>query len=616
MSKATVQSSFRPLSARSLFSDVCALLELKTRFLASLVVVGALANVAQLLSIALLMPLIQGLLGDSLGRLSRLLPATEAVVSSGRSWPLLATLATAIVLAAAARGGLRYLGDLMVARQSVRSESALARRAMAAVLDTPLRYFENRQLAEHVIDVDRLPHRVVRFLPFFESTARSITALGIYVVAMALLAWPVALGAVVVLAVYYGGFARLVGRLGDAAEQVDDARERASAHALDTLRNRVLVTLSNNRDVESHRFGETVAAHGRLHVEERRLGALVEPLRELFNTLVLLAFVGASSVLILRTGPVEITRYLVTFLLLRRAMSAFSIVLKVPDEWQKVTYRHRRLVAVLESAPTPESGSLGSVAFEGLERSLAVRSLSFAYDPQRPVLEDVSFDVPAGARTFIVGTSGSGKSTLVRLLLRLYPSAPGTLLADDTDLLDFDPGSLRSAIAFAAFEPLLFDDTVRTNVCYGGVHSSITDEAIWQALERAQARPLVESMDGGLEARIGERGSRLSAGERQRIALARIFLSPRPLIILDEATSGLDVRTERAVLQQLDRVASGRTTILVAHRLATIRPADHVVVLEDGRATESGRCEDLLARSGAFSRLFRVRAEQTTSRGW
>ena len=597
------------------------MLGLSRSFLLNLVLLGALANVAQLLSIALLMPLIQGLLGESFGRLSRLF-ATDVLTAGERSWPLLAGLAGAILVAAASRGALRYVAELQVARQAVRSETALARQAMEAVIGYRLLDFEQRQLAEHVVNVDRLPHRVVRFIPFFESTARALTALAIFFVAMAVLAWPVALGALVVLAVYYGGFARLVGRLGSAAERVEDARERASAHALDTLRNLVLIVLSAVREREAERFAASVEAHGQLHVDERRIGALIEPLRELFNTVVLVGFVAASSVFILRSGPIEITRYLVTFLLLRRALSSFSTVLKIPDEWQKVSYRHARLQAVLSGTANMDDGA--TFPNTGLENGLQIRNLSFSYEPDRPILIDLSFDVPAGKRTFIVGTSGSGKTTLVRLLLRLYECPPATLFADGTDLRDFDTVSFQSGIAFAAFDPLLFDDTVRANVCYfhdsrdsstndrSTTDSTVADDVIWKALEQAQARDLVESMPKGLDEGIGERGSRLSAGECQRIALARVFLSTRPVIVLDEATSGLDVSTERAVLEQLDQAAAGRTTILVAHRLATIRPDDHVVVLEDGRATESGRCADLLARGGAFKRLWQVR-EQTSS---
>ncbi len=597
-------------SAVTLFRDVCSVLGLRRGFLLTLIVLGALANAAQLLSIALLMPLIQGLLGESLGRLSQILD-NDALSSGERPWPLLVGLAIAILGAAAARGGLRYATDMMVARQAVRSESLLAKRSMTAVLAYPLRHFEQGQINEHVVNVDRLPHRIVRFLPFFESTARSLTALGIFFLAMALLSWPVALGAVAILAIYYGGFARLVGRLGNAAERVEDAREKASAHALDILRNLVLVTLSTKSQRESERFAGSVQAHGDLHVAERRLGALIEPLRELFNTVVLLAFVAGSSVFILRSGPVEITRYLVTFLLLRRAMSSFSVVLKIPDEWQKVTYRHRRLLEVLEGSNEPLVS--GSSSFAGLSKGLVVRNLSFAYEPDRPILENVSFDVPAGQRTFIVGTSGSGKTTLVRLILRLYDGPPGTLLADGEDLRDLEIESYQSSIAFAAFEPMLFDDTVRANVCYGLEGSAISDSDVWTALGQAQADALVESMPEGLDSQVGERGSRLSAGECQRIGLARIFLNPKPLVVLDEATSGLDVRTERAVLEQLDLATAGRTTILVAHRLATIRPDDHVVVLEDGRATESGRCGELLARTGAFRRLWQVREQMTAT---
>jgi subfamily B ATP-binding cassette protein MsbA len=258
----------------------------------------------------------------------------------------------------------------------------------------------------------------------------------------------------------------------------------------------------------------------------------------------------------------------------------------------------------------------GAIRLERFSRQIEFRDVSFRYGEgfDLPALEYVSFKVRAGETVAIVGQSGAGKSTLTNLIPRFYDVVEGAVLIDGHDVRDLQIASLRRSIAVVTQETHLFNDTVRANIAYGSYGADDGDEAIRRAARAALADEFISKLPKGYNTVIGERGLILSGGQRQRLAIARAILKNAPILILDEATSALDAESEMLVQQALNNLMAGRTTIVIAHRLSTVRRADRIVVLDAGRVVEMGAHHELLRLDGVYRRLYELQfAEEEVS---
>ncbi|HEX8555974.1 MAG TPA: ABC transporter ATP-binding protein/permease [Sphingomonas sp.] len=246
----------------------------------------------------------------------------------------------------------------------------------------------------------------------------------------------------------------------------------------------------------------------------------------------------------------------------------------------------------------------GAIRFEGVR---------FGYDPGRTILHGLDLDVPAGATVAVVGSSGAGKSTLARLLYRFYDVNEGRITIDGQDLRDVTQASLRAAIGIVPQDTVLFNDTIGYNIAYG--RDGAGEAEVRRAAEGAAIAPFIERQPDGYDTRVGERGLKLSGGEKQRVAIARTLLKNPPILILDEATSALDSRTESDILDTLEAVERGRTTIVIAHRLSTVVSADRIIVLDEGRVAEAGTHADLLRRGGLYAAMWMRQAAERDAVG-
>jgi len=355
---------------------------------------------------------------------------------------------------------------------------------------------------------------------------------------------------------------------------------------------------------ESERLCEQSRAYQRSNSKAIRLSAAFIPLIRfaiLFAFLAILVIGGLQA----WRGAIDVGTYSFLVFITQRLLWPLTSLGRTLDDYQRAMASTQRVLDLVDTPiaipsgdrPLPRQSVRGQIRFEGV---------NFGYSGRELLLRDFDLEIPAGSTLGIVGATGSGKSTIVKLLLRLYELQSGTIRLDGQPVQTLELGDLRKAIGLVSQEVFLFHGTVAENIAYGSFDASRA--AIERAAQLAEASRFIEALPQGYDTVVGERGQQLSGGQRQRIALARAILKNPPVLILDEATAAVDNETEAAIQRSLDRITAERTTLVIAHRLSTVRHADRIVVMDQGRIVESGSHEELIAAGGAYVNLWRVQA--------
>ena len=387
--------------------------------------------------------------------------------------------------------------------------------------------------------------------------------------------------------------------------ELNDADTEANTKAIDSLLNYETVKYFGNEPFEARRFDESMARYEHASIRTYTSLAVLNSGQAVIYIagLMLIMLLSARGVV---QGVYTVGDFVMANALLIQLYQPLYFMGSVYREIKQGLVDIETMFSLLgkepEIADDPDAKDLvvkkGEIRFE---------NVSFAYDAKRTILKDVSFDVPAGRMVAIVGPSGAGKSTISRLLFRFYDVKSGRVLIDGQDIRGVTQSSLRKTIGVVPQDTVLFNDTIAYNIRYGWPEAS--DEDVREAARLAQIDDFILKLPEGYQAMVGERGLKLSGGEKQRVAIARTILKGPPILMLDEATSALDSYTEKEIQSALDRVARNRTTLVIAHRLSTVVHADNIVVLDEGRVVEQGTHSQLLGKKGLYAGLWERQRE-------
>lgn len=450
---------------------------------------------------------------------------------------------------------------------------------------------------------------LLRFLAFNIGPTLIELALAAIVIA-ALYSWSLAFAAVATVAAYAFLTITITEWRNSLRRSMNEADTELRAISMDTLTNFETVKTFSAEEREALRFDTAMRSYNDRYIRSMQSLNLLNTAQEFVMTggLLAVALIAAFSV---RDGTMQIGDITAVILMLTNIYRPLNILGFAWREIKQGAVDIEKLFDLYDLEPdikdAPDAALLdvknGAIEFSGV---------NFAHDGRRSGLEGVNFDIPAGAFIGLAGPSGAGKSTILKLLFRFYDPKSGTVKIDGQDIRNVTQDSLRRALGLVPQDVVLFNDTLRFNLAYAKPLAQ--DDEIMEAASRAQLGEFIHSLPEGLDTRVGERGLKLSGGEKQRVGVARAILLDPQILILDEATSSLDSETEKEVQRALAEAAKGRTTIAVAHRLSTIADADKILVLDNGKIAESGDHESLLVNNGIYASLWRQQTEDRAAR--
>jgi subfamily B ATP-binding cassette protein MsbA len=407
-------------------------------------------------------------------------------------------------------------------------------------------------------------------------------------------------------------FARVFGkRLRLFSEKLQDQVAQAIV-VLEEVASSIKIVKSFTREnYERDRFTNKIETAFEKAVDKLKISSFFGPfiLGLTFLVSAILIWYGGYQVMSGTTTPGELTAFFLYALIVAGPIGTF---VRLYTQIQEASGAIRRVYEILDTQPAIENPD-NPIILENIEGSIQFENVSFGYREESEILHNINFDIQPGQTVALVGPSGAGKSTVIKLLHRFFDVSQGSVRLDGHDIRELDRESFLSQIALVPQETLLFGGTVRENILYGKLDAS--EEELEEAAKKANAHDFIVELEKGYETIVGEKGAKLSGGERQRIAIARAILKDPKILVLDEATSSLDNRSEALIQEAVETLMRNRTTFIVAHRLSTIHQADQIIVLENGRVVEIGQHEDLMNNKNLYYNLYKLKLQDPVTLG-
>jgi subfamily B ATP-binding cassette protein MsbA len=506
------------------------------------------------------------------------------------------------------KGLAEYLGNVLVQYAGIAGVTDLRNRVYAKVIRQPIGFFQHHQtgklLSTVINDVERVRNVFSEYLAL---GFRHVFTLFFLLSVLFLTSWKMTLGSIILLPMVVYPVRTLGKRIRRSTEKIQAGVGELSQILEETVSGNRVVKAFGMEDFEIGKFRDAARRLLRENMRWIRSVVVTSPIMDLLGAVVivlLLMYARGQVKIGVMSAPIFLTFVYALF-------KSYEPVKGLGTVYQQFELAFGATAKVFEYIGSAEEPAVEPdlQALPPFSRSVEFDRVSFGYDPEVPILRNISFEARAGEVIAIVGSSGAGKTTLVNLLPRFYPVTSGSLRIDGADVRGVTLRSLREQMAIVTQENILFNDTVWNNICYG--RPGLPKDRVEAAAKAALAHEFIMELPKGYDTMLGDRGQRLSGGQRQRIAIARAILKDSPILILDEATSELDSESEMLVQRALSNLMMDRTAFVIAHRLSTIRRADKIIVLEDGTIKETGTHQELLARGGVYARLYEMQFADT-----
>jgi ATP-binding cassette, subfamily B, bacterial MsbA len=552
--------------------------------------------------VGLLVPLLSLLLGGSNAVPMRPLQWLETNFPGHSPAFYVGACCVAIVGAIAAKNLAAYISLMFAARLKRRIAMSLRTVLFERLQRANLDLFDQRPTGEianiFLVETYRTTVAIEAAVNFAQRAGIAL----FYVAALFYFSWPLTLLVVGLGASIAASLGAVYRRLSRAGTHLTELNHRLSTALEQSFAGVRVVRATNAQASEIARFRRINDEHAASEEQTSRAYGLLAPVTETLAVIGAMAIVACAYIFFVRPGHMLPSYLLFYGFVLLRLLPLMNTLYSMQGHLYHVAGGIREVERWLDTPIFPER-AFGTVEFAGVRDALRFEELGYTYGTGTEALRDATFEVRAGQTVAIVGSSGSGKSTLAALLLRLRAPTSGRISVDGIDYWQFSPESWHRQVALVEQDAFLFHGTLRENVVYGW--QRVSDEALARAIEAANLTDMVASLPEGLDTLVGERGAMVSGGQRQRIAIARAIIRDPAILVLDEATSHLDSVSEQLVQQALNNAARNRTTVVIAHRLSTVRDADWIAVFEQGRVVEQGTWASLQEAQGAFDRLVR-----------